>query len=230
MADDSGAGVIAILVRPLRFAPARYQHALWWIALTALVLPLTLVRLLWQLVAPEAAVSSPVVAYVSVAVRPPLLTDGATAVSASGSIWILLLTGAWALGAVWLIGRWVAGSWRVDALFPRGLDRTPEPVQHKVLAAINGTDIPARCIYVGEAPIMPAVTGPLRPRILLPRRVVDALDSEELRSVLLHENWHRRRRDPVLAGLHRVALAVFFFYPPAWWLVRRLRDSARDRL
>ena len=83
-------GVIALLARPLRFAPARYQHALWWIALVALVLPLTLVRPLWQFVAPEAAVASPVAAYASVALRPPLLVEGVTAVSAGRSIWIFM--------------------------------------------------------------------------------------------------------------------------------------------
>ncbi len=219
-------GVIALLGRSLRFAPAGYQHALWWIALAALVLPLTLVRPFWQLVIPDAPIASPFVAYASVAVRPPLVAAGATAVSSSGSIWIILLTGAWALGAVWLFARWVAESQRVGPLFPCRLDFTAGQIQRKVLAAIRGTDIPQRRIYVGEARIMPSVTGLAHPRILLPRRVVDALDPEELRSVLLHENWHCRRRDPLLAALQRATLAVFFFYPPAWWLVRRLRDSA----
>jgi beta-lactamase regulating signal transducer with metallopeptidase domain len=218
-------GVIALLARLLRSAPARYQHAVWWIGLAALFLPPMLFRRLGQLFVPEDAVASPVLAYASVALRPPVLTEGAAVFSHTGTIWVLL-TVAWALGVVWLLGRGVTGSRRAVALFPRGLDLTADPAEIKVLAAITGTDIPPRCIHVGEAPIVPSVIGLLHPRILVPRRVVDALEPEELRSILIHEDCHRRRRDPLLAVLLRTTVAVFFFYPPAWWLARRLRDSA----
>jgi TonB family protein len=55
---------------------------------------------------------------------------------------------------------------------------------------------------------------------------VQSLTVDELRAVLLHEQGHRRRWDTLRAALQRAVLAVFFFYPPAWWIVARLRASA----
>lgn len=75
---------------------------------------------------------------------------------------------------------------------------------------------------------MPAVAGVLCPRILLPLDVAGVLTVGELRSVLLHEESHWRRADTLRAAAQTAVLAVFFFYPPVWWLVRRLRATAES--
>jgi Zn-dependent protease with chaperone function len=43
------------------------------------------------------------------------------------------------------------------------------------------------------------VAGAVQPAIYVGRRLLDILDSDELRGVLLHEEHHRRRRDPLRA-------------------------------
>lgn len=76
------------------------------------------------------------------------------------------------------------------------------------------------------ATAIPAVRGVLRPTIVIPEPVIEALDPEALRAVLLHEEAHRVRRDTWRAVVWRIVLAAYFFYPPAWWLIARLRVSA----
>jgi TonB family protein len=70
------------------------------------------------------------------------------------------------------------------------------------------------------------VTGFLRPRIVVPEKTARKLNAQELRAVLLHEDAHRRRFEPLRFGLQRLALTVFFFYPPLWLLLRELNSSA----
>lgn len=63
--------------------------------------------------------------------------------------------------------------------------------------------------------------GYWRPRILLSSGMVSALSHGELRAVLQHEEWHRRRRDPLRALLADALCATFFFFPVVTeWRVR----------
>jgi TonB family protein len=73
---------------------------------------------------------------------------------------------------------------------------------------------------------MPVVVGLRRPVILVPRPLLDALPPAELRAVLLHEEAHRRRLDPLRLAAYRALAAVFFFYPPLGFLLARLRETA----
>jgi Zn-dependent protease with chaperone function len=50
--------------------------------------------------------------------------------------------------------------------------------------------------------------GPLRPRILLGAQVLESLDDDELRAVVLHERAHQLRLDPLRAALVAVVRAV----------------------
>lgn len=66
------------------------------------------------------------------------------------------------------------------------------------------------------------VIGPLRPQIFVSDSLVEVLDGDEMRAVILHEEHHRRQRDP-LRGL---ALAsweqLLAWLPPSRrWIKRR---------
>jgi beta-lactamase regulating signal transducer with metallopeptidase domain len=77
----------------------------------------------------------------------------------------------------------------------------------------------------------PAVVGLLRPRIVMPTPLVDALAEEEVASVLRHEVAHVRRRDPVVRALVQVATFAAWPVLPAWlaaWWLRGLVEQACD--
>jgi TonB family protein len=127
-----------------------------------------------------------------------------------------------------ILGRW---TWRLGAArraFACPVDRLPDSLRVRVCSALADTDIPRERIRLGSQPGIPAVAGLLRPAILLPLPTVKRLHPDELRAVLLHEESHRRRRDPLRALVLRGALLLFFFYPPLWWLARRLRESSES--
>ena len=68
----------------------------------------------------------------------------------------------------------------------------------------------------------PGVTGVLRPRIVLPRDLIGALDDDGLRHVLLHELAHVRRLDGVVRAAAGLVAAAHWFNPLAWLALRRL--------
>ena len=90
-------------------------------------------------------------------------------------------------------------------------------------SAAVGIPLGAVALVAGRR--LPLVAGLLRPRIVVPERLVEALSADELGAILLHEIEHRLRRDTLRGVILGVAVAVFFFYPPVWWLLGRVRRS-----
>ncbi len=68
----------------------------------------------------------------------------------------------------------------------------------------------------------PAVVGAWRPRIAMPGWMRD-LDARLRMLVLRHECAHRDARDPMLAWLGEIAVALVPWNPGVWWQARRLR-------
>ena len=77
-------------------------------------------------------------------------------------------------------------------------------------------------ILLGDADAMPMVWGIFRAHLLLPSSSADWPEAR-LRSVLLHELAHLRRRDPLALLVAQLALALHWFNPLAWFAVHRLR-------
>ena len=77
----------------------------------------------------------------------------------------------------------------------------------------------------------PGLVGIFRPVLLLPEGIQEKLTPAELQSILAHEACHLRRRDNLTAALHMLVEALFWFWPPVWWLGTRLiaeREKACD--
>jgi len=74
--------------------------------------------------------------------------------------------------------------------------------------------------------------GALRPRIFVTRSLVCQLKPAELDAVLLHEEHHRRRRDPLRYAMRRAAADAGFYVPLLqWWAQHRFEaaELAADR-
>ena len=69
-------------------------------------------------------------------------------------------------------------------------------------------------VLAAESPLA-FCTGLLRPRIYISTSLADALTNTELKAVLVHENHHRRRFDPLRGLLAAVFAQVLFCLPIA---------------
>jgi beta-lactamase regulating signal transducer with metallopeptidase domain len=141
--------------------------------------------------------------------------DHESLITAHGDVssWVFLV---WCIGCAMLLGRWAAQWMRVRGVVAAAV---PLPIE---------APIPVR---ETTTTLEPGVCGILAPVLLLPRGITTRLTPKELDAVLEHELCHWWRRDNLLAALHMLVEALFWFHPLVWWLGNRLvieRERACD--
>ena len=220
----------------MRDAPARLTNALWWIGLAKLFLPLPVLgpvgsRTLQPLTDAVVVWEGEAGALSSWLSRATLLLDpAAAAVRARPENPALVqalsvgLSVLWVAGMVLVAARWIRRRSRPSVGVGPVLGDDPD-LEDRLEAARAGTGIPREAVELSPGSAVPGVRGLVRPRIVIPERVVRDLSRADLRAILLHENEHRRRHDPLRSLAVGCALTIFFFYPPLWLLVGRLRAS-----
>jgi beta-lactamase regulating signal transducer with metallopeptidase domain len=139
---------------------------------------------------------------------------------------------------LWLFGVAVRAAWiliptlRIDPLWRQGRLST-DPTLLNLLEdskALAGVTAPVGLVLSDAVPA-PALLGWLRPRLLLPRFVVEASSAPELKAIFLHELAHFKMLDIPLGWLFALATVVHWFNPLAYlaevtWA--RFREEAAD--
>lgn len=113
------------------------------------------------------------------------------------------------------------------ALFRRTVRRWKRDVSRADYAAMlsdtaRDLGVSAPEMIVCEAISTPAVTGLLRPRLLLPH---ERYDVQELRYILRHELCHLKRRDMLLKLVLLAANAMHWFNPVAYLMLRQADED-----
>ncbi len=121
--------------------------------------------------------------------------------------------GAWVLGFIFTATYWLVSWHRIHAALRMA---TPLPLD----LSIRAVSSPAR--------MEPGVFGIRKPVLWLPEGITKYLSQEQLETVVAHELCHVRRRDNLTAALHMLVEAIFWFYPPVWWIRTRLIEE-RER-
>src|SRR5262249_5851552 len=79
--------------------------------------------------------------------------------------------------------------------------------------------------------LVPGVVSPMiwavgrQLRLILPAKLLDRLDREQIAALLLHELAHVRRRDHWVRFLEILTTAVFWWHPVLWWARRELHEA-----
>ena len=146
--------------------------------------------------------------------------------------WAIVIFVLWTSVAVIATVRIVIGLLKV-----RSLRNTASPLAADALAPeLRETLDQCRAIRPVELRVssrvrVPAAIGFFHPVILLPEWAIETLTPEELRTVVLHEFAHLRRRDDWTNLAQKLVRAVFFFHPAVLWIEKRLsleREMACD--
>ncbi len=142
--------------------------------------------------------------------------------------WGLLVAALWISVSCYRACRLVAGALRLHALW-----HGATPIPGSIITTETSFGRPSRtaAVCLSESISKPIVIGFFSPRILLPSALYAQLSADELRSILLHETEHLRRRDDWLNLLQKLGLALFALHPALLWVERRLcfeRELACD--
>jgi TonB family protein len=226
-----------LIAHVLRSAPARWTHRLWVAALAKLFIPLALFGPLVGVALDRAITGHPISTDANGfgGFRVLVAVIGADSATTASRVidrfpppFFTLCTLTYLGIACWLIFR--TGR---DLVTARRLTRTSVPIEGerktRLESAIRLAGLDQNRVIVSESNLIPAVVGAFRPRTVLPLRLLDALDVDELKAVLLHEEMHRRNADPAIAVAQRLASSLLFFFPLLAPVQRRLRESAELR-
>jgi beta-lactamase regulating signal transducer with metallopeptidase domain len=228
-------GALFLLEKGLRRAPARIIHTIWIIGLIRVILPFSILKdlalELLEKVRPEGAATELLLIPSESALAAVINPSGA--LSGLGreaphrfELALIAVTLLWAGVTLILLIRTIRDLMRAGTGSGERLDRieSEEAERLKRICILQGIGIDK--VKLTCEKLMPGVIGVLRPRIIIPALLAGSLDDIELAAILLHEENHRRRRDPLRLLLTRLGLAFFHFYPLVYPLARRLHTTA----
>src|SRR6267143_3010837 len=139
------------------------------------------------------------------------------------------------LAAVWLCGflvvfsvwyvRWRRISSAIREAMPLREGREVEALRR--LECITGMQQRIELLS-SRASLEPGIFGIAQSVLVWPDGISEHLDDAHLEAILAHELWHVRRRDNLVASMHMVVEAIFWFHPLVWWLGARLVEE-RER-
>jgi beta-lactamase regulating signal transducer with metallopeptidase domain len=209
-----------------RRLPAVWRHALWLPVLFVLGAP----ALPESPLSLENRWSSGALPSVAVKMDPGSSIAGEAvpsivAAPAESSIdWRLIAGGIWITGAIAvLFAGWIACQ-RTLAAFRREAKTVGADLQEEIreTAKACGLRRVPRVLLSAAVP-GPAMTGLLRPLLLLPADFDQAFDREERRLILLHEFTHVKRGDLLLNAIAFVLQGLHWCNPLVWFAFLRFR-------
>jgi uncharacterized protein (TIGR03435 family) len=89
-------------------------------------------------------------------------------------------------------------------------------------------DLARLAVMSSPSTMEPGVIGIWRPVLLLPEGLTDRLTCAQLTALIAHERCHVRSHDNLVAAVHMLVEAIFWFHPLVWWLERRMIEE-RER-
>ena len=92
------------------------------------------------------------------------------------------------------------------------------------LAELLGIRRPIRSCVVDTC-TAPLLWGMRSPIVVLPRELLDSLNTDQLRNIVAHELAHYRRRDQWSNLFAFTVKMLLWWNPVAWWAHRQLRDA-----
>jgi bla regulator protein blaR1 len=141
----------------------------------------------------------------------------------------LVLLVLWMIGSTVLLIAWLA-RWRRVSHGVRGAAVLEDGRELAILRRLEHEHGARRPIplVLADSRMEPGVFGILRPRLVWPRGISQRLDDRQIEAVMAHELSHVRRCDNLIALVHMVVQALFWFHPLVWWLGARLVEE-RER-
>jgi len=137
-----------------------------------------------------------------------------------------VLAGLWILGVFAVL---IMTQYHYQRMMRRATaDTVPVPpwIQEIFLSCLDQLKIrTCPALIISPHIASPCLAGAVRPRILLPSRLLEDTTECEMRHIFLHECIHHKQGDIWYTWLWTLTLALHWFNPLLWWAGRRLSQD-----
>ena len=144
----------------------------------------------------------------------------------------LVILAVWGMGCCVMIVVFVRQIMRCRRWVARGKPVTSEPVLQLFEESCRRMKIKTWLVVAESSMVRgPFLIGAIRPKLLLPHRMVESASPKQLQAVFLHELAHLKRWDIWTGWLMTLLLIVHWFNPLLWIAIRRMnadREEACD--
>jgi TonB family protein len=216
--------VAAILAWLLRHNSASVRFWIWFVASMKFLVPFAVISAAARLLPwPESALPpSDALAVVN-------RVFSASAAATISQAWVTAIGVVWLTGTTVVVARWLREWNRATAIARDAEPVNDGPVFDSLRRLEHDFDIrtplPIVCSSHG---VEPGIVGIPTPVLVWPQHLSAGLRHNQIEPILAHELAHVVRRDNLLASLHMVATAAFWFHPVVWWIGTRLIEE-RER-
>ncbi len=139
--------------------------------------------------------------------------------------WQTVLVMLWALGIAVSAGLLLLLFGRIQRKNKRG-SSAPDPIISLVDACKRDMGIKANIkVLVQDWLTTPALTASLRPKLLLPKSMLNGMDMRQIEYGIRHELMHYRRRDHLAALLLMLLRCVYWFNPVVWLASKQIETD-----
>ncbi|GGI45101.1 hypothetical protein GCM10008018_10410 [Paenibacillus marchantiophytorum] len=137
------------------------------------------------------------------------------------------------LFAIWLIGVCSLGTYTIwiNRKFARKIQRETVMITD---ARIRKLFNRSKVMMSFQRPIVllqsdevatPTLFGLIKPKLIMPRSILNSLNDDQLQHVFLHELAHSKRNDIAINWLMHVLLIIHWFNPILWYANRRMQED-----
>jgi beta-lactamase regulating signal transducer with metallopeptidase domain len=213
------AGAAGLVTLLLRGNAARVRFWVWFAASVKFLVPFAILSVLGAHLLPQLQAPLPILERVAPVAEPFVMPAAnahalvAAVPQSPGLGWADLLLGIWATGTLAVAFHWLSRWWNLREALSQASD----------IAPVGGLSV-----RTAPAALEPGLFGIWRPVIVLPHDIGEKLSHAELDAVLAHEACHMAHYDNLLAAIHMLVEALFWFHPLVWWLGARLNQE-RER-
>jgi len=137
-----------------------------------------------------------------------------------------LIVTIWMMGVFVLLLRLIGQLAYVQRLGAYATAAFPEEWQERIheLQMRMGIVRPVKSLLSTRVP-SPLTYGFLRPVLLMPARVFQSLQENQIYAIIAHELAHIKRNDFLVNLLQRIMATLFFYHPGVWWMSARIEEE-----
>ncbi|WP_323755681.1 M56 family metallopeptidase [Roseivirga sp.] len=134
----------------------------------------------------------------------------------------------WLLGAFLFTVRMLGGFYFLNRLKSKASPIVDSAWLEKMSVLCKSLKIKGKVLLKhSERVSSPLVMGVIKPVIIFPMGLIQALPTDEIEAILVHELAHIKRKDFLINIVINLLHVVYFFHPAFWWLKTQL-DAERE--